>query len=152
MSITKYLKDGKVLYEVFVKVNDSNGKQVGMRRKGIPSLNQARDVEFDLKTKLRAHRNRIAWINWVEHFLTRYKAEYCNSTYQNYKRNLGKWVNPVWRGKFLDEITASDVHFVIFEHLTGVSSYTRKTFLKIIKRAFNMAILGQWAYAYQFYF
>lgn len=140
MSISKYSKDGKVLYEVFVKTRDSNGKQVGLRKKGIKSLNEAKEVEFEFKTNLRGHKNKIPWITWTDHFLARYKTEFCNSTYENYKRNLQKWVNPVWKGKFLDEISSSDVHAMVFEHITGVSSYTRKTFLKIIKRAFNMAI------------
>jgi integrase len=68
------------------------------------------------------------------------KNEYRNSTYMNYNFNLNKWVNPVWKDRFIDEITSGDVHNLIFEHVTGVSSYTKRGLIKIIKRIFNLAI------------
>jgi len=140
MAISKKEKDGKISYEVFVKGRDSFGKQVGLRRMGISSEREAKRIEFELKSTLQNSKDKITWTNWTEHFLGRYKNEFSPSTYTNYKHNLGKWVTPLWKDKFLDEIAPSDVHFMIFNHLTEVSSYTRKTFLKLIRRVFNMAI------------
>lgn len=140
MSISKKLKDGKVSYEVFVKGRDASGKQVGLRRMGISNEREAKRIEFELKSTLQGHKGKVSWSNWSEHFLYRYKNEFSPSTYINYKHNLGKWVTPIWKEKFLDDITPSDVHFLIYEHLTNVSSYTRKTFLKLVRRVFNMAI------------
>lgn len=140
MAISKRVVNGSLSYEVFVKVRDASGKQVALRKRGITSEREAKKVEFELKNSLSGHKTKVTWLNWAEHFLTRYKNEFCNSTYFNYKHNLGKWVTPLWQYKFLDEITPSDVHFIVFEHLTDVSSYTRKTFLKTIRRVFNMAI------------
>lgn len=140
MAISKKVKDGKLSYEVFVKVRDSSGKQVGLRRMGIASEREAKRVEFELKTSLEGHKDKVPWANWVEHFLKRYKNEYRNSTYMNYKFNIEKWVTPVWKDRFIDEITPGEVHNLIFEHVSGVSSQTRKGIIKIIKRIFNLAI------------
>ena len=132
MAISKKIKDGKTSYEVFVKTRDSSGKQVGLRRMGIPSEREAKRIEFELKTMIQGHKDKITWLNWSEHFLNRYKNECCASTYTNYKHNLGKWVTPAWKDKFLDEINPSDVHSMIFEHLVDVSSYTRKTSISLL--------------------
>ena len=140
MAISKKIKDGKLSYEVFVKVRDSSGKQVGLRRTGIASEREAKRVEFELKSSLKDHRDKVSWANWVEHFLRQCKNEYRNSTYMNYKFNLDKWVNPIWKDRFIDEITSGDVHNLIFEHVTGVSSYTKRGLIKIVKRMFNLAI------------
>jgi len=140
VAITKKEKNGQLSYEVFVKVRDSAGKQVALRRMGITSEREAKRVEFELMNMLHGHKDKVTWANWVEKFLKRAKNEYLNSTYANYKLNLDKWVNPVWNNRFIDEITSSDVHSLIFEHVTGVSSYTRRGHIKIIKRVFNLAI------------
>lgn len=140
MAISKKVKDGKVTYEVFVKVRDSSGKQVGLRRMGLSSEREAKRIEFELKSSLEGQKEKVLWPNWVEHFLKQCKNEYRNSTYMNYKFNLDKWINPVWKNRFLDEITTGDVHSLIFEHVTGVSSYTKRGLIKIIKRIFNAAI------------
>jgi integrase len=140
MAISKKIIEGKVSYEVFVKVRDSSGKQRAFRRCGLNSEREAKRVEFELKSSLQGHKDKVLWQNWVDHFLKRYKSEYRNSTYMNYKFNLDKWVNPAWNRKFLDEIHPSDVHAMVFEHITGVSSYTRRGIIKIIKRVFNLAI------------
>ncbi|MFN8943215.1 MAG: tyrosine-type recombinase/integrase [Pseudobdellovibrionaceae bacterium] len=140
MAISKKIKNGNLSYEVFVKDRDSSGKQVGLRRMGISSEREAKRIEFELKNSLQCHRDKVSWANWVEHFLKRYKSEYRNSTFMNYKFNIEKWMMPVWKNRFIDEITPSDVHSLIFEHITGVSSYTKRGLLKIIKRIFNLAI------------
>ncbi len=140
MSISKIEKNGKISYEVFVKVRDSNGNQRAVRKRGFSSEREAKRAEFEILSSMQGFKSKVTWDHWIEHFLERYKNEYNGSTYVNYKHNLGKRVTPKWTGQFLDEITTSDVHSLIFNDITNVSSHTRKTFLKIIKRVFNMAV------------
>lgn len=140
MAISKKIINGKVLYDVFVKGRDSTGKQRGLRRRSISSEREAKRVEFELLTQLNGFKSRVTWSNWTRHFLERYRIEYRNSTYQNYKFNIEKWMDPIWSQRFLDEITPSNVHSMIYENITGVSSYTKRGLLKIIKRVFNLAI------------
>ena len=140
MAISKRTVNGELTYEVFVKVRDSSGKQVALRKRGITSEREAKRVEFEFKTSLEGHRDKVPWSNWIEHFLNKCKNEYRNSTYMNYKFNLDKWINPIWKNRFIDEITPSDVHNLIFNHVTGVSSYTKRGLIKVIKRVFNFAI------------
>lgn len=140
MAIKKSTLNGKVVYEVFIKVRDTTGKQVGLRRSGITSEREAKRVEFELRSQLESNKTRITWKKWVSHFLNRYQNEYRNSTFLNYQYNLEKWMNPIWNDRFIDEISPSDVHSMIYEHITGVSSYTKRGLIKIIKRVFNLAI------------
>jgi integrase len=140
MAISKKIINGKVMYEVFVKSRDSTGKQVGLRRRNIATERDAKRIEFELLTDLHGFKSKVTWRKWSEHFLERYRIEYRNSTYLNYKYNLDKWVSPEWNNLFIDDIAPSQVHKIIFEHIQGVSSYTKRGIIKIIKRVFNMAI------------
>ena len=137
MTISKKIIDGKVSYEVFVKVRDNSGKQVGKRKQGIATDREAKKIEFELRSKLEGFKSMTTWSNWIEHFLLRYKVEYRNSTYMNYKFNVEKWVNPVWKDRFLADIAPSDVHTMVFDHIQSVSSHHRRGLLKIIKRVFK---------------
>lgn len=140
MSISKIEKDGKIFYEVFVKIRDSAGKQKAVRRRGFTSEREAKRIEFELLNSLQGFKNKTTWKNWVSHFLERYRVICSNSTFANYKHNLSKWVTPTWENSFIDEITTSDIHHIVFEHMTNVSSLTRKTILQNIKRVFSMAV------------
>lgn len=140
MAISKYEENGKVLYSVYVKVRDCNRKQISKRQKGITSFNEAKRLEFELKYSLVDHKDKMMWPRWVDKFLERSRTEFRNSTYMNYRFIINKWVTPKWEKKFLDEITPSDVHHLVFEHVTSSSSYTRRGILKIIRRIFNQAI------------
>lgn len=139
MAISKKIIDGKISYEVFVKVRDNLGKQRAFRRRGISSEREAKRIEFELKSLLVDEKDRITWGMWVEKFNERYRVLYRHSTYLNYKLALEKWVNPVWQDKFLDEITPSDVHTMVFETICGMTDHSRKTMVKIIKRVFSLA-------------
>jgi integrase len=140
MAITKLIVDGKPKYEVFVKVRDKSGKQVA-RRRTVGNERDAKKVEFDLLTELNGHKSKVVWKSWVHHVLEdRYRIEYRYSTYLNYKQILGKWFDPVWNDKFIDEIKPSDVHAAVFETRSQVSSYTKRGILKVAKRVFNLAI------------
>ncbi len=140
MSITKYEKDGKTFYEVFAKTKDRHGKQRCLRRRGYTSLNDARNAELDLKISLRGFKDKHTWQYLVDRFLELNRLKYKNSTFVGYKFNFEKWVNPAWKDRFIDEITTGDVHALIFQHMQGVSGYTQKNILKIIKRAFQFAL------------
>jgi integrase len=140
MAIKKVLEDGKTKYEVIVKVRDKSGKQVMRRKRWFSSEREARRVEHEMLMELEGHKTKVTWKSWIDHVLEKYRMEYRTSTYFNYKHCLDKWFNPVWDEKFLDEIKQSDVHRVIFESCAGVSSYTKRGLLKIVKRVFNIAI------------
>lgn len=139
MSIRKVMIDGTLKYEVFVKIRDKSGKQVG-RRKRFSSEREARKAEFEILMELKDHRSKVTWKSWVECCLEKYRVEYCASTFSNYRYCLNKWFDPIWNEKFLDEIKPSDVHKAIFENPKKFSSYTQRTFLKVVKRIFNLAI------------
>lgn len=140
MGIKKVIENGKTQYEVIVKVRDKSGKQITKKKKGFTSEVAAKKAELEFRMDLEGHRSKVTWKKWMEHVLEKYRVEYRNSTYQNYKHCMSKWFDPLWNDKFMDEIKPSDVHFAVFENAQGVSSYTRKTFLKIVKRVFNLAI------------
>ncbi|MBY0315905.1 MAG: site-specific integrase [Bdellovibrionales bacterium] len=140
MSISKHLKNGKMTYQVFVKVRDSSGKQVSLKRSKLNSEKEAKRVEFELLTLLQGHKSKITWESWVNRCLERYKVEYLYSTYRNYKLNLEKWINPALDKKFIDEITPSDIHKLVFEGMEPLSSYSRRGIIKIVKRIFNLAL------------
>lgn len=139
MSIKKVIVDGTPKYEVFIKVRDKSGKQVA-RRKRCASEREAKKAQLDMLMELQGQKTKVTWKYWVERVLEKYRVEYRNSTYLNYKHLLGKWFDPFWNDKFIDEIKPSDVHSAVFETSTQLSTYTRKTLLKIAKRIFNLAI------------
>jgi integrase len=140
MAIKKSLVEGKTKYEVIVKVRDKSGTQVSRRKRWFANEREARKAEIELLIELQGFRTKVPWKNWVEHVLEKYRVEYRNSTYMNYKHCLDKWFNPVWNDKFVDEIKPSDVHKVIFEDCVAVSGHTKRGLLKIVKRIFNIAI------------
>lgn len=140
MAIKKVVIDGKTKYEVIVKVRDKAGKQITRKKRWFLSEREARRVETDFLVELQGFKTRVTWRKWVEYVLEKYRVEYRNSTYHNYKHCLDKWFNPVWNDKFVDDIKPSDVHKVIFEDCAAVSSYTKRGLLKIVKRTFNIAI------------
>lgn len=140
MAISKAIIDGKISYEVFVKIRDKSGKQRALRRRGFTSEREAKRAEFELKKNLFGEMDKIGWTSWVEIFNERYRVQFQNSTYLNYKLSLEKWVTPIWGEKLLDEITSSDVHKMVFETIEGMTDHSRKTMLKIIKRVFSIAV------------
>jgi len=140
MAIKKRIQDDKVVYDIAVKIRDENGKQIYRTRRGIPSEREAKRLELEFRYELMQRKNKTLWSNWIEHFLERYRIEFRNSTYLNYKKLLEKWINPVWNDKNLEDITPTDVHDLVFNHIQNVSSHHRQSLLKIIKRVFGMAL------------
>lgn len=140
MAISKRVIDGKVSYEVFVKIRDNTGKQKAYRKRGFTSEREAKRAEFELRNRLEGYKAKMPWSKWSEHFLDRYRVEYRNSTFVGYKGFLEKWINPLWSDRFLDEITPSDVHAMVFDSIKDVSSHHRRNILKVIKKAFDVAV------------
>ncbi len=140
MAISKRKVKGKTVYDVFVKGRDKTGRQVGLRRRSISSEREAKRIEFDLRVELEGFKSKVSWAKWTEHFLERYRVEYRNSTYVNYKNIIEKWVSPSWEKRFIDEITPSEVYDLVHEQIVGVSSHFRHGIAKVIKRVFQMAV------------
>lgn len=140
MAISKKIVNGKVVYDVFVKTRDNTGKQISSRRRGVSSEREAKRIEFELKNKLEGYKEKMPWSKWAELVLERYRVEFRYSTFVNYKGHLEKWINPIWKDRFLDEITTSDVHSIIFDRIKDTSDFNRKNILKVIKRAFDFAV------------
>jgi integrase len=139
MAIKKVIQNGKLRFEVFVKIRDKSGKQIG-KRKRFDTEKEARMAEARLMVELDDDKAKAVWQHWITHVLEKYRVEYRYSTYLNYKHCLDKWFNPIWKDKFVADIKPSDVHRVIFEDCVHVSSYTKRGLLKIVKRVFNIAI------------
>ena len=140
MAIRKVEVNGKIKYEVIVKIRDSSGKQVMRRRRWFGSEREAKKVEFDLRYELEGHKTKITWNDWVNSCLERCRLEYRHSTWLNYQTVLAKWVTPLWKEKFIDEITTSDVHDLVFHQVQGVSFWHRRNVLKYVRRVFAMAV------------
>jgi integrase len=140
MSIKKVLENGKTKYEVIVKVRDKSGIQKMRRKRWFNNERDARKAELEILMELEGHKTKLTWKKWIGHVLEKYRIEYRNSTYLNYKHCLNKWFDPVWNDRFVDEIKPSDVHTIIFESMAGTSSYTKRGLLKIVKRVFNIAM------------
>lgn len=140
MAIKKIIENGKPKYEVIVKVRDKSGKQVMRRKRWFTNEREARKVELEILMELEGHKTKVTWKSWVNHALEKYRLEYRNSTYLNYKRCMSKWFDPVWNDRYLDDIRQSEVHAIIFESCAGLSSQTKRGLLKVVKRIFNLAI------------
>ncbi len=140
MSIKKRIENDKTVFDVFVKVRDQAGRQKARRKLGIKSEREALKVEMALKAELDAFRSKVLWSTWVHQCLEQCRLEYKYSTWWNYKTILDKWVNPRWSSRFLDEITPTDVHDLIFNLIEGVSYWHRRNILKLIRRMFAMAV------------
>ncbi len=144
MSITSKIVNGKKVFEVYVNGNAVRGRRFQRRKRGIESLRQAQDIEFEFErelAKLREDGVPYTWKEWFEIAIARMKNERMNSTVMNYQSYLGKWVTPNWSAREIKSITRDDVYTVVYEKFDP--TYTpnaRKTLLKQIKRIFQMAL------------
>ena len=143
MAVSSYLKDGKKLYLVLVKVRDKSGKQILKRQAGISSEKKARDIEFEMRRSLEESTVRkplTRWKDWFDHCVERMRLELRGSTVQNYESIVGKWVTPIWKNKEIQEISRTDVHQLIFKQLgESATAHTRQSVLKMVKRILQMA-------------
>lgn len=143
MSIKKYQKDGKTLYEVYIHGFDSRGERYQRRKSGLETLQKAKTTEFELKRELAKIREECVpyrWHEWFDVCIKNMKMEYKPSTIYNYETQIKKWIHPHWHSKEIRTITKSDVYEVMFEKCKDiVSPNNRKTILKMVKRLFELA-------------
>lgn len=142
MPIYKEEKNGKTLYTVVASTR-IKGVQVNRKRRNITSLAHAKRIEVDLRIELfkfKERPTRYKWNEWTAICFDRMKIEFKNSTMKTYYGNLGKWVTPYFGEYYLDEITGSMIHDVIYNKIQKVGLDCRRTVLKQIKRIFTMAV------------
>lgn len=144
MAINTYIENGKKLFEVYINGIDSRGRRIQRRKKGIESMRSAQTIEFELKrelAKLREEKVPFKWTEWLGECLRRMKFDKRPSTIMNYERQLNKWITPVWREKFIGDITKSDVYNVIFQDVDqSLSLYSRRSIFKLTSRILQMAV------------
>ena len=147
MAIKPYMKHGKKMYLVEVKMRDRDGKQIFRCRQGITSERKAEDAAFELRKELELLINKkpiLSWKAWLEKCLVSLKKQYQPSTYYSYEKCLNKYVQSVWDGKDITTITQDDVRELIFEKLPEEATpHTRKHTLKLVRRIFQLAIDSQ---------
>jgi integrase len=144
MSITDSIVNGKKVFEVYVGGKDLRGRRFQKRKRGIETLRQAKDIEFEFErelAKLREEGYAYYWDEWLEIALDRMKHERTNSTILNYRSYLGKWATPNWIKREIRSITREDVYSVVYEKFDAkLSPNARRTLLKQIRRIFQMAV------------
>ncbi|MBL7663815.1 MAG: site-specific integrase [Bacteriovoracaceae bacterium] len=142
MAIRTYQKNNSKFYEAHAKLV-INGKQVNRKKKGITSIAQAKREEIRLRIELIQLRDKPfkpTWNDWSSKCLERIRLEFKVSTYINYKSNLEKWITPCIGKLYLEDITASDIHELIFNKTNSLGLTSKKTLLKHIKRIFSIAV------------
>ncbi len=144
MAIRTYEVNGKLLWEAQVSGRDPRGKRIQRRRRGLETKKAALKAEFELKRELCLIKDRVIdyrWGEWFDVCIDRIKLSYRNSTVENYKRLLGKWVNPEWKDIELSKLNKNHVYEMVFTHLSpSLTPWSRKTILKQIRRIFEMAV------------
>ncbi len=144
MAITSYTKDGKKFFLVEVKSRTKEGKQVYRSRQGITSERKALDIEFQLRKELEGIINQKpiqTWSKWLDIFLERMKLSFKPSTLYTYEKCLNRYVTPIWKNIDILSIGRADVHKLVFEQMPDeVTPHTRKSLLKLVRRAFQLAV------------
>lgn len=142
--IKPYTKNGKKLFEVFVKTKDKRGKQIARRKRGISSERKARDVEFLIKKELEMlSLEETPWTfkEWLNECLKRMQFHRKQSTIINYRGRLSKWLPQSFMGKDIKAFTKNDIFNLIFVELNNqMSENSQKSLLKMIRRIFEMAV------------
>lgn len=142
--IKTYLKDGKKLYEVFVKTVDQRGKQVARRKRGISSERKAKEMEFQIKKELEiltTGERPWTFSEWLDECLRRMQYSLKQSTIINYRGRLDKWLPQDFKDKELQNFTKNDIFQFIFEHLDQeMSDYSKRNIFKMVRRIFEMAV------------
>lgn len=142
MPIYQEKRNGKTTYTV-IATKKINGKQFNRKRRNISSMAQAKRIEIDLQLELKQFAeapNRLTWNEWSSVCIQRMKLEFKNSTIMGYQGNLTKWTNPCIGEFYLDQITGSMIHDLIFNQVKGLGMEGRRGVLKQVKRIFTMAV------------
>lgn len=144
MAIRTYIEDGKKYFEIYVNGQNSKGVRIQRKRRGVETLRKAQTLEFDLQRELAELREEgisYRWSEWFEECLKRIKTSNSFSTFEDYDKQLRKWVSPKFDALELKKITKMMVHTLIFEDLDPkLSPHTKRKILKMIRRVFQMAV------------
>jgi integrase len=147
MAIKPYMKDGKKLFLVEVKMRNRDGKQIYRSRAGITSERKAEEALFELKKEVEAiatEKPILTWKYWFDKCLVTMRTEFATSTVYGYEKNLNRYVTPHWKDCDIRRITKADVHELIFQKLPAEATlHTRKGMVKLMKRIFMFAVEAQ---------
>lgn len=142
--INKYQAGNKVLYEVFVKGRDRNGKQAGKRRRGIASIRKAKEIEVDLINEFRSKDNETkiwTWQDWHLECINRMRMTLKMSTVMGYDGDLHKWLPQTWCEKKMTSFSKRDVYDLIFNFIGDrASAHIRQKTYKKVLRIFELAL------------
>jgi integrase len=83
---------------------------------------------------------RVTWSMWLNRCIEHMKVTRRPSTVINYESTMRTWTVPTLGERYLDEITSSDIHRLVHEHVQGVTPSSRRTILDQMKRLFGMAV------------
>lgn len=139
----KIPKTGKTVFDVYVQDWNVHGKRVQKKRRGFESQRSAREAEAKLRAELMLEKGRperVTWAMWVSRCIEQMKVTRRPSTVINYESTQRTWTVPVLGERYLDEITSSEIHRLVHEHVQGVTPSSRRSILDQTKRLFGMAV------------
>ena len=144
MAIKDYVKDGKKLSSVYVDGTNSAGKRIQFTKRGILTLRQAQNVEFEFKcelSKIKDQKLTYTFDEWYRVCIERMNHELLRSTVIGYESQIEKWVNPHWKNLEITKIVKAEVYDLVFNKCDEINTQrTRLNLLKRIKRIFQMAV------------
>lgn len=144
MAIKSYSENGKKLFEVYVNGHDARGRRFQRRKTKVETLHKAESIEFEFKRELanlRDEKTPFKWPEWLAECVRLMKLDKRPSTVMNYEKYLSKWATPIWRERFIADITKSDVYNVVFHEVNqALTAYSRRTILRLMSRIFQMAV------------
>ena len=136
------LPNGSVVYDVYVNIMNVHGRRA-QRKRRVGSLFKAREAETLLKAELlmeKGRPERATWGLWLTKILREMKITHRPSTVENYTLLMGSWVTPKLKDRFLDDLTPSDIHDVIYGRERKASPNTQRTVLDIVRRILGRAV------------
>lgn len=137
------LPTGKTVYDIYVQVWTPYGKRIQKRKRGVPTLKQAKVAEIELRAELLLEKGKpasVTWNMWTNRVYREMVVQLRPTTVQNYQGQLGKWITPLWGQRKLEDISSFDVHHAIYHCMDGVSPNTRRSILKMIAKMFQRAV------------
>lgn len=137
------LPNGKIVYDVYVQVITQHGRRLQKRKKLVPTLRQAKEIETRFRAELYLEKGKpeqLTWGVWLNRILKEMSVTLRPSTMESYSGQLNKWATPVWEHRLLESISSFDVHGLIFERMAEVSPNTQRSVLKMVSRVFARAL------------
>ncbi len=135
--------NGEIVYDVYVQDGNVHGKRVQKKKRGLKSIRAAKEAEGLLRAELlleKGRPERVTWGMWLRKYLEQIRITRRPATVINYEKNLAKWVNPHFAGKYLNEITQLEVFNVVVERTESLSENSKRSLLDQVKRVFESAL------------